>query len=53
MTARLQAASASQAPILLRTHANAGHGGGHSLQERIEQTVDVLAFLCRYLHVDP
>ena len=51
MTARLQAASASAAPILLRTSANAGHGGGNSLSERIEQTVDVLAFLFKYLGV--
>ena len=51
MTARLQAASTSDAPILLRTSANAGHGGGSSLDERIEQTVDVLAFLFQYLGI--
>jgi prolyl oligopeptidase len=53
MTARLQAASTSDAPILLRTSANAGHGGGSSLDERIEQTVDVLAFLFQYLGITP
>jgi prolyl oligopeptidase len=52
MTALLQRASASDAPILLRTSANAGHGSDNSLDERIEQTVDVTAFLCHFLDVD-
>ncbi len=43
MTARLQAAGA--ATVLLRTSATSGHGGGTSLDERVEQDVDVLAFL--------
>jgi prolyl oligopeptidase len=42
MTARLQAAGAE---VLLRTSATSGHGIGTSLDERIEQEVDVLAFL--------
>lgn len=45
MTARLQAATASKQPILLRTSANTGHGGGTALSDQIEQTVDVYAFL--------
>ena len=45
MVARLQAANASDEPILLRTSSNAGHGGDTPLSERIEQTVDVYAFL--------
>jgi prolyl oligopeptidase len=45
MTARLQAATPSDVPILLRTSANSGHGAGTGLSERIEQTVDVFAFL--------
>jgi prolyl oligopeptidase len=45
MTARLQAASSSDVPVLLRTSANSGHGAGTGLSERIEQTVDVFAFL--------
>ncbi len=45
MTARMQAASSSGAPVLLRTSASSGHGGGTALSERIEQTVDVNAFL--------
>ena len=45
MTARLQAATASSAPILLRTSAGSGHGEDTALAERIEQSVDVYAFL--------
>jgi prolyl oligopeptidase len=43
MTARLQAAGART--VLLRTSATSGHGLGTSLDEQIEQEVDVLAFL--------
>src|SRR6202023_372167 len=45
MTARLQAANASDHPILLRTTASAGHGIGTALNEQINQTSDVLSFL--------
>jgi prolyl oligopeptidase len=45
MTARLQAASGSDHPILLRTSANAGHGIGTGLDEEIEQGTDVFSFL--------
>jgi prolyl oligopeptidase len=45
MTARLQAASGSDHPILLRTSANSGHGIGTALDERIEETADALSFL--------
>jgi prolyl oligopeptidase len=45
MTARLQAASSSGRPILLRTTANAGHGIGTALDEEIEQSADVFGFL--------
>ncbi len=48
MTARLQAAGAR---CLLRTSANSGHGMGSSLQQRIEETVDVDAFLFNELGV--
>jgi prolyl oligopeptidase len=44
MTARLQA-TGSRAPVLLRTSANSGHGGGSSLAQRIEEDVDRFAFL--------
>ncbi len=52
MTARLQAATGSEAPILLRTSADSGHGGDTALSERIEQTVDVDAFLFYFLGVE-
>jgi prolyl oligopeptidase len=45
MTARLQAASSSPNPILLRTEAAAGHGIGTALSIRIEEQADVYAFL--------
>ena len=45
MTARLQAANASDHPILLRTTASAGHGMGTALTERIAQEADAEAFL--------
>jgi len=45
MTARLQAASASANPILLRTEAAAGHGIGTALSTRIEEETDVYSFL--------
>jgi prolyl oligopeptidase len=45
MTARLQAANASSHPILLRTSSSAGHGIGTALNEGIEQSADVFAFL--------
>lgn len=48
MTARMQAAGAD---VLLRTSANSGHGIGTALSERIEQAVDVTAFLCDRLGV--
>jgi prolyl oligopeptidase len=51
MTARLQAATASGRPVLLRTSASSGHGIGTSLSERIEEYVDVYAFLFAELGV--
>ena len=51
MTARLQAATPSDVPILLRTSSNSGHGAGTPLSERIEQTVDVFAFVFEQLGV--
>jgi prolyl oligopeptidase len=43
--ARLQAANASEYPILLRTTSVAGHGIGTGLDERISEDADVFAFL--------
>jgi len=44
MTARLQAASTSGLPILLRTSGDSGHGAS-SADEDIEQNADMFAFL--------
>ena len=51
MTARLQAATSSNLPILLRTSADTGHGIGSGLDERIAETADVFAFLFEQLKV--
>jgi prolyl oligopeptidase len=50
MTARLQAATSSKRPILLRT-SSGGHGLDSSLSERIAQEADVYAFLFNQLGV--
>jgi prolyl oligopeptidase len=44
MTARLQAATASKAPILLRMESG-GHGLGQSLDQRVELATDYYTFL--------
>lgn len=49
MVARLQAASASGLPILLRTSGTTGHGGGTPLATRIVEQTDVYAFLFNQL----
>jgi len=50
-TSRLQAATASDSPIILRTSATTGHGGGKPLAARIEEYVDRYAFLFHELSV--
>jgi len=46
MIARLQAATSSDHPILLRTSSTAGHGSiGASLDEQLELQADVFSFL--------
>lgn len=52
MTARLQAATGSKRPVLLRTSSNTGHGIGTALGERIQEMTDVYAFLFDRLGVD-
>jgi prolyl oligopeptidase len=52
MTARLQAATSSGLPVLLRTSASSGHGIGTSLNERIAEETDVYAFLFDQLGVE-
>ena len=45
MTARLQAATRSRRPILLRTTASSGHGMGSSLRDKVAEEADVWTFL--------
>ena len=45
MTARLQAATASKNPILVRLSQSSGHGMGTGLAEKIAQQADVFLFL--------
>jgi len=52
MIARLQNATSSKSPILLRTSASSGHGIGTALDERIEELADVYAFLIEQLGID-
>jgi len=52
MAARLQAATASDRPILFRSSASAGHGIGTALSERIAQQAEVYAFLFDQLGID-
>jgi len=49
MTARLQTATTSGKPVLLRTSANTGHGMGTALSARIQELTDVYSFLFEQL----
>jgi prolyl oligopeptidase len=51
MVARLQAATASSRPILLRASSGSGHGFGTSFSEAIAQQTDVYAFLFDQLRI--
>jgi prolyl oligopeptidase len=51
MVARLQAATSSRRPILLRTSASAGHGFGTALDEQIDEDADVFSFLFDQLRI--
>jgi prolyl oligopeptidase len=53
MAARLQAATSSRRPVLLRTEATAGHGIGTALATRIEEESDIYAFLVGELGMTP
>jgi prolyl oligopeptidase len=48
-TAQLQAATETDAPVLLRIERNAGHGGADLVKQQLEQSVDVYAFLLALL----
>ena len=52
MTARLQSATSSDAPVLLRMEAG-GHGVGQSLEQEIGLETDVLSFVSSQLDLDP
>ncbi len=45
MTARLQAATSSTHPILVRGSSASGHGMGTALSEKIAQKAEVMVFL--------
>jgi prolyl oligopeptidase len=51
LVARLQAATSSSAPILLRTEETAGHGIGTALSTRIAEEADVYSFLVDQLGI--
>jgi prolyl oligopeptidase len=52
MTARLQSATTSGRPVLLRTTASSGHGIDSSLSERVAEQTEVYAFLFDQLGVE-
>jgi alkaline phosphatase D len=52
MTARLQTATKSKEPVLLRTSSKSGHGIGTALNERIAQALDIYSFLMEQLGID-
>jgi prolyl oligopeptidase len=51
MAARLQAATASGLPVLLRIETEAGHGAGRPLDKTLAEQTDVWAFICWQLGV--
>ena len=52
MTARLQAATAGDHPVLLRLTATAGHGMGSSLKDKVAEQTDIYSFLLQELGMD-
>jgi len=50
--ARLQAATAGEAPILIRVETRAGHGAGKPVAKVIEEDADIFAFLFTALRMD-
>jgi prolyl oligopeptidase len=52
MAARLQAATASGRPVLLRVEFGSGHGIGDNLTARVDRAADVAAFLFEELGVE-
>jgi len=52
MTARVQAATSSGLPVILRYDARAGHAGGRPIAQRVEGTAMELAFLMTQVGLD-
>jgi len=52
MAARLQAATSSSAPILLRVETAAGHGQGKPRSKQVEEATDIWSFLFWQLGVE-
>ncbi len=52
MAARLQAATASGRPVLLRVEAGAGHGAGNGMARRAEELADEWTFLFQELGIE-
>jgi prolyl oligopeptidase len=52
MTARLQAASASGRPILLRLESRAGHGAGKPRSKQLDELTDTWTFVFSELGVE-
>ena len=53
MAARLQAATSSEHPVLLRLESKAGHGAGKPVSKLIEELTDVWSFVSSELGVQP
>lgn len=53
MAARLQAATSSERPILLRVESKAGHGAGKPRSKQIEDVTDQYTFLFKELGIEP
>jgi prolyl oligopeptidase len=51
MTARLQAATSSDHPVLLRLESRAGHGAGKPVSKVLDELVDTWTFIARELEV--
>ena len=51
MTARMQAASGNDSPVLLRINSQGGHGGGAPLDERVAESAHIDAFFLHSLGV--
>ena len=47
MAAAMQAATASEHPILLRVETKAGHGAGKPMSKLVDELTDVYSFLVR------